>query len=321
MPNLINNSAELKANFGALSLSFTWVNISSFVEDVERDIIAEAIGFDALEYFITNSSSLTGVRKQALILLQRSVSYLTIHRWSHTALYQFEDKALYVAKSTGGAVISDKKLKDLRVFCEEQGFIFLDKAIDLMERNLVEFPDYADSGTRQDLLQGFIKTAADFSKYRNIRSSRITFLSVYADMLEVQDQQLPNYMTPAYYAVYKEKYLDGELSLDEQKLLPLIKKAVAMLTVAEACKHLPVKVTGDGLFINRYNNSIDYEMADPAAAAQVQFLQDDHQDRGERALNKLKEFITDNPLFFPGYVAPTASNIQLNDECSGIVMF
>ena len=48
------------------------------------------------------------------------------------ALFQFEDKALFLAKTTSGAIPSDKKLNDLRRTAEEKGFKFLDDAIDLL---------------------------------------------------------------------------------------------------------------------------------------------------------------------------------------------
>lgn len=321
MSNLINSAAELKANFAGLSLNFSWPNIKSYQEDVERDIIAETIGADALDYFTGNLTGLAGVQLQALTLLQRSSAYLTILRWSQFALFQFEDKALFLAKTTSGAIPSDKKLTDLRSTCEESGFNFLDKAIDLMERNLDLFPSYRDSGIRQSFNQGFMCTAIEFDKERSICRSRLTFLSLFTAMLDIQEDSLPAVMTDAYYQLFKERYLDGDLSADEKKLMPFIRKAVAMLTVAEGCKQLPVKVRANGLFINRYANSVDYGMQDPAGMAQADYLREDHEEKGARWLGKLRAYMIANAGTLPGYTAPVDEDINVNDKCSGLYFF
>lgn len=316
--NLINNGVELKANFGTVSLNFTWANFSSFVEDVERDTIAEAIGQEALDYFIVNLLTLEGVELKTLQLLQRSVAYLSIYNWSQTALFQFEDKALFLAKTTNGAIPSDKKLRDLRTYCEEKGYNYLDRAIDLLENNLEVFAAYADSPARISNHRAFIKTAAEFSKIRTINNSRLTFLSMYSVMLDVQSERLPNFMTQAYYEIFLEKYLDDDLTADEKKVLPYVQKAVAMLTISEACKSLPVEISAKGLFINRFGNSVDYEQKDAASQAQQDKLQGDYADKGDQALNKLKAYLVDNALLLPGYIAPVVVDIPLNDQCSGL---
>jgi hypothetical protein len=263
MATLINDIIDLKANIGAIDANFTWKSMQSFVEDVERDIIAETIGDDALAYFANHPTLATGVYPKVYVLIKRSEAYLSILKWSQTALYRFTDKALVVAKSTEGVIISDKKLRDLRNYCEETGFNFLDKAITLMEAHLDQFTDYADSAVRQTMMRGFIKTAADFDLQRSINKSRITFMSLSAIMIDVQDERLPLIMGDVFYEGFKERVLDGDLTINEKKLLPLVKKAIAFHTLARACNELPIKITDKGLLINRYNDTREYDQADP----------------------------------------------------------
>jgi len=323
MPNLINNAADLKANFAALSLNFKWENISSYAQDAERDIIGEAISPEALAFFQANLTGLPNNQAAVLTLLQRSLAYLTILKWSQTALFQFEDKALFVAKSTTGAIISDKKLVDLRQSCEEEGFKFLDKALDLMESDLASFTEYRDSDTRAAMNEGFILTARDFSKQRSINNSRVTFMSMYYFMIDAQEAKLPDVMTPAYYALFKQRFIDATLTADELKLLPYIKKGIANLTIAAACSQLPVQFSAGGLFINKYVSRTDYEAKDPAEIARLQFLADDHAEKGERFLLQLQQLMQDplNGLTLPGYVLPVVNNVCVNKEKYGIYQF
>lgn len=320
MATLISSVDNLKANLGAIDANFNFASIKSFVEDVERDIIAETIGDDALAYFLAHLTGLDAVPARVLQLLQRAEAYLSVLKWSQTALFRLTDKALYVAKSTDGAIISDKKLRDLRNYCEESGFNFLDKAIALMEANLDSFTDYADSGTRQTLMQGFIKTASDFNEQRRIDNSRLTFLSMHAIMLDVQDEVLPRTMGADYYAAFKERYLDDELTADENKLLPFIKKAVAFLTISRACNELPIKVGSKGLLINKYNDTREYDQADPADAARAQYLSDDNKDKGERKLLELQNYLLANAGNYAGYTAPLINVNSINSCNSGTFM-
>ena len=320
MATLINNKADLKANISALDANFTWESIKSFIEDIERDVLGDAIGYEIIAWFIDHLEGLDPLKAQVLQLLQRSEAYLGIYRWSQTALFRMTDKALYIAKATDGAIISDKKLRDLRNYCQEEGFNFLDKAITLMEKNLESFPQYAGSAARLELQKGFITTAADFNLQRSIDNSRLSFLSMYAIMLDEQDALLPRYMGADYYEVYKERFLDGDLSADEQRLLPLIKKAVAFATIARACKELPVKVTARGLFINKFNDAKEYDQQDPAEAARLDYLSDDTFEKCERKLIELQNKLIANPELYPGYVAPPADGTILNCADDGIII-
>lgn len=316
MPMLINSIADLKANLGAIDANFNFVSIQSFIQDIERDVIADSISDDALTYFQEHLTGLSAIPATVLQLLQRADAYLSVFKWSQTALFRMTDKALYIAKSTDGVVISDKKLRDLRNYCEESGFNYLDKAISLMEANLDSFTAYADSGTRQTLMEGFIKTAIDFDYQRRINKSRLTFISIQSIMLDVQDEFLPDAMGSDYYAAFKEKYLDDELSSDEQKLLPYIKKAVAFLTISRACNELPVKVGSKGLLINKYNDTREYDQADPATSAQIQYLSEDNEEKGKRKLIELQNYLVQNALTYPGYIAPVITPVNYNDRHS-----
>lgn len=319
MPNLINSAADLKANFSALSLNFKWENISSYAQDAETDIIGKAISPEALLWFQTNLTGLAGVQLQALNWLQRSVSYLTVLKWSQTALFQFEDKALFMAKTTAGVIPSDNKLVKLRTHCSEEGFKFLDKALDLMENNLGSFDTYATSATRLELNKGFIKTAIDFSKQRNISNSRLTFLSMYYFMIDIQEEKLPDILTPAYYDLFKTAYFSDTLDAEAAKLLPFIKKALAMLTIGAACKQLPVQFNSGGLFVNRYEDHLDYGIKDPADQSRLQFLADDHDEKGERYLQQLQDYINTNFALLAGYVAPpVVPDCDVNSKDSGL---
>ncbi|HVW97501.1 MAG TPA: DUF6712 family protein [Mucilaginibacter sp.] len=319
MATLISDIATLKSNFSGIDANFSWASIKSFVEDAERDIIADAIGDEAVTYFQENPNLNDATFQKARSLIMRAEAYLSVLRWSQTAVFRMTDKSLYVAKSSDGAIISDKKLRDLRNYCEENGYRYLDKAIATMEGAIDTFAAYRDGEARQATLQGFITTAADFNAQRRIDNSRLTFISIGAMMLDAQDEYLPPVMGAAWYVDYKSRYISGGLTVAEKKLLPIIKKAVAFLTISRACRELPVKVGAKGLLINRYNNSNEYDQQDPADAARADFMVDDNQDKGQRKLDELKNFLVANATDYPDYIPPATPDVTENDDpCSGI---
>lgn len=320
MANLINSVAEIKANYAAVDGNMEWDSFESYCQDVERDIIADtAIGSDALNYFIGNLNALDGIKKDVLTRLQRASAYLTVHKWSFSAAFRLTDQALYVTKGKDGAIISDKKLRDLRTYLEETGYMHLDKAIDLMEGNLDQFPAYADSGLRQQVQQAFIRTAADFSRQKSIKDSRVTFMALYTNMLDVQDRRLPDAFGD-YYELFKERFLDDELSPEEKKLLPAVKKAIAFLTLAES-SDLPLQITGEGIFINRGNGSTDYEQRDPADELRIKYAFEDLRDKGNRKIQELKQYLVTNSILYPDFTPPQIEDTEVNNDCSGIIIF
>jgi hypothetical protein len=314
---LINDAATLKANIGSIDANFTWGAISSFVQDVERDIITEAIGPEALLYFEGNLTLSDPTFQKALQLMQRAEAYIAIFKWSQFALYRITDKSLYVAKNGDGVIISDKKFRDFKTAAEEAGFNFLDKAIAVMEANLTTFAAYAASGTRATLMQGFIVTAADFHLQRSIDNSRLSFMSMHQIMLDVQDDFLPDILGAAYYPVFLDSFLDGDLTSDELKLLPFIKKAIAFLTVSRAVKQLPAKITSKGIMINKYNDNREYEQQEPAELARIEYLSDDSLEKGQRKLYDLKNFLVANSSLYPNFILPVTVTVTPNCADSG----
>ncbi|MBS7565154.1 hypothetical protein KHS38_12135 [Mucilaginibacter sp. Bleaf8] len=319
MNRLLNSTEELKAHFATVDGNIKWPSFKSFEEDAERDVIEPAIGQDTIDVLTGNAGTLDGVKLQALELLQRSAAYLTVLNWSQTSTFRITDQALYISKGNDGVVISDKKLRDFRSHCETAGYNFLDKAIDLMERNLVLFPSYADSGVRQEQMKNFIRTAIEFSAQKNIRNSRVTFLAMRETMLDVEDHYLPVAMG-AYYPVYKERFLDDDLSQPEKVLLPMIRKAVAFLTIAGS-GDLPLQFTADGIFVSRLNSSMDFEQRDPADQARIQYQLDDLRDKGMRKLNELRTHLIDNATAYPDFQFTAAPDVEVNSKDSGLFIF
>lgn len=317
--NLINSTVELKAHFATVDGNIAWSSLKTYLEDAERDHIEPAIGPDALIYFAGNLQGLDGVKLRVLQLLQRSAAHLTILNWSQTSPFRITDKALYISKGGDGVVISDKKLRDFRSYCETAGLNFLDQAIELMEANLVQFPAYAESGTRQEQQQCFIRTAREFSRLKSIRDSRHTFTMLRPAMLEAEDHFLPVAMG-AYYQVFKERFLDDELSIAERALLPMVRKAIAFLTLATA-GDLPLQFTADGIFINRYGNSIDYEQKDPAEQSRINYALADLREKGMRKVNELRQYLIDNVSSYPDFDYTPVPEEPVNDKDSGLFIF
>ncbi len=315
---LINDVPTLKANLGSLDANFNWPSISSFVQDVERDIISDAIGDDALAYFEGNVTLNNATFQKALQLLQRAEAYLAVFKWANFAIYRITDKSLFIAKNSEGVIISDKKFRDFKLFSEEQGFNFLDKAITLMEANLDTFAAYRDSGTRATTRLGFINTASDFNTQRSIDNSRLSFMSMHQIMLDVQDDYLADILGAAYYPVYKERFLDNDMSSAEQALLPLIKKGIAYLTISRAVKQLPAKITAKGILINKYNDNREYEQAEPAELARIEYLSDDSREKGERKLYEVKNYLVNNAASFPDFIVPLTATVTPNSRNSGL---
>ncbi|MBE7178185.1 MAG: hypothetical protein INR69_17415 [Mucilaginibacter polytrichastri] len=314
MPKLLHNTDELKAAYGAIDANFTWSNIESAVNDAETDHIEKTIGPEELT---TIAGDATGDRAKAKELLVKACAHLSIYIWSQTALYRLNDASLSVAKDSGGVIISDKKLRDFRNYSHDKAFGYLDEAVFLMESRLADFPAYADSKERMDIRWTFIPTAIDFKRMVRSNLTRPALLSYLPVMQDAENQHLPLVMTPAYYEIFKERYLDGELSPAELKLLPMVQKASAHLTLCRVYED-PTVTGDDGTMVSRLGNSIDYEQRDPASAQLLAQLAGRQQENAEAALRMVKMYLQRNASDYPDYNPPVRASVEVNSKCSGL---
>lgn len=320
MPRLLSNEIELKANFAALEVNAVFSGFQSFVDDAE-DILAEIVGYHVINFLAEQKETEDPVIKRAVTFMSRAAAHLGIYIWSKTAMYKITNGVLMLVKTDKGAIISDKKLQDLHGYCQETGYTFLDRAIRVMEGALNKFPLYEESEERLKSRSSFIQTAGEFSGYHSIGESRITFQSLLPIMADVEERFLPAYMGEEFYLTYKDAFLNETADADYKKLLPFIKKAIALLTVSESFNRLPVQLKASGLFIDSFTSTTEYEQKLSPDQKEKERLRGYFFGLGESTLLKLRTYLVKNAVLYPEFTPPAAAITSVNAKESGLYAF
>lgn len=165
------------------------------------------------------------------------------------------DSGVYVISTGDRKPISDAKLHKISQQLSDSGFNFIEKTMEFLEANLDEFPEYKNSEARKETISFFITSAKEFTRFVNIRSSRITFMALLPVMGSVEETWLTKRIGADVKAALLERRNNNALTDADKKLLPKIKRAVAFMTTADAAQVLSVELRNDSILINEFTSS------------------------------------------------------------------
>ena len=336
--SLLKTTPELKEHFSSIDKDYEFSSIVSFRNDVEDDFIKPEIGaamFGLIQTAYNNSLltvapvPLTGKMKELHRLLQKAITHLSLYLSADSGSFRISDSGFYVFVSGDHKPVSDKKMSVFRSGRKEAGFRALEQAIEYLELNIDDalFFTYALSDQHLSSRAFFINSAKVFTTYfKAINNSTITFRA----MLDSLDRAERTYILPVlgetFFDVLKAKILDGNLTINEKKLIKIINRPLALFTVGEAVPVLPMEFDGTNIFINNspaYGNSENVEGKIAASEGRLSILMNNCMMQGEAELQRLKAYLIKNAGLFPSYTIPKATGEvdDANNIDRGIILF
>ena len=215
---------------------------------------------------------------------------------------QISDSGVHVIETDHKKISSQYRIEDIKKSFKEAGYEGIDVLLEFLEDNASTYSKWKSSGAYTVFKKFFINTAADFSDYFNINSSRLTFLSMKATMKKVEEFEIRPAISKALLDKIKTG-IAGTLSSDNKTLLnDYIKPAVAHLTIARAAIDLPVEVTDSGLFVSSVvGEKISQKRKAPDN--QISALISAAQKDGQAYIERMERFLNDNPDKYPEYKA------------------
>lgn len=127
-----------------------------------------------------------------------------------------------------------------------------DELLEFLEEHQDDYSSWVDSDAFTEAHKFFINTAKDFSALYNIRQSRRTFLLIQPVMNKVEQMIIEPEISTEYFEDLKEAIIAGDISADDQKILDMLRPAVANLTIARALAELQVEITDQGIIAYAY---------------------------------------------------------------------
>lgn len=192
-----------------------------------------------------------------------------------------------------GTFISDNmqplhawEFERLREYLEDKGCFALESFLSHINANAVTY-----SWEKPTAYKSIFLTGKEFSEYYPLYQPHRVFELLRTVIKDVEDRFIRNLIGDDFF----ESLRDSASTDAEQAVVQLIKKSVANLAVATACKVLPVKITPQGFTVLLSDaGDKNYKGEAQAPAENLQALHNHCMYVGNGFLNKMKAYLDDN---------------------------
>jgi hypothetical protein len=314
---LLNSTDDLKSGLGSFQVDLNFTAFSSFVDDAEINHIIPAIGYTMYDKLC--AGELNEDYTTVLNLLQKADANLALHYSVAFGSVQIGESGIFVVKDARQLPASDKKVYQLRVQSRAAGFVALEAAINYLEANLGDYPEYTNDQAHLNNRQNYINTTALFSQAFNLANNCEVFALLKPQMSTVEENYIDPLLGDTVSEALRSAITAGSTSNIQNELLVRIAKAVAPLTIAEAIPWRVFDITSTGLLTPTIKNNIEnVELSTEANLNSLQMMMVKAQARGQSEIAKLKIWLAANITSFPGYVSPDLdAGSKLNDTPRG----
>lgn len=252
--------------------------------------------------------------------VQQAAAYLTALYHMAKANVIFGPTGLLVAKLEQAVPASEARTKELKYQLLKDVQTSLDLVIEYLEANTAVFSDWAASDKRMDLTNAIIRTAKEFDESYTISENRYMFRKLISVQKRVIATQIKAHIGAAFLTSYIAELKSG-LSEEYKEIQPVLNRAIAYLTMAEALPRLQMQLGPEGIAIFDSEYAAMGTRRDSTDINRITFLVDDAQSKGLSEIMDLKYTLDSNAsaILYPDYFNsaayenPDIDNTDLND--------
>lgn len=299
-----------------------------FLNDVDRTILKKYLGSEFLAELQTlfeaeNSfDDFEGTEKDLMNLLRVSSANFALAKWIPSGQLSIDDSGIRIANTDTHKTAFPWQIEKLERSVNELGYNALEELLAHLEQHIDDYDTYKASSVYAVNNYLFIKSSEEFTTYfEALNSSRINFIKLRSIIRKVEDFEIKAVILPDFFNDLKTKLKAGDtIGANAQKVIDLIKPALAHLTIAKAVNELSAVITPDGFVV------FDTTSASAAGADAKKNIESAALNRialaaeqdGKSYLKILADFLETNkadyPLFTGDtlYVAP-AEQVDVND--------
>ncbi|MBF9239455.1 hypothetical protein I2I05_18830 [Hymenobacter sp. BT683] len=260
---LFTTTAELKESLGTLHKNMKFETLLSFVEQAEPKHLAPAVGFELLE-------------KLGLPTAELDADYLALRTRLRASLvhYAVLEAAPFLAVAMGELGLVEQSAGNATPTRQWVYHNFVDAAAEQADQQLDvalmwldfkagagAFPEYVQSEQYQLSRGQLLHSAHELGKYLSIKNSRRAYLALLPFLQRVEELELAPLLGEDRLAALRTALRSGAPSQPDQKLLALVRPALAHLTMAAALPELSVSITGAGIRVLSDNDGIRQRQA------------------------------------------------------------
>jgi len=184
----------------------------------------------------------------------------------------------------------------------------IDRLLAIMEADKATYNVWADSTAYTEFKELLIFNASELSKYiPAANNSRLVYKSL-APYLKIAEDTILDCIGASVFYELKDQHLTNSISVENKLLLPFILPCIANIAFSLGIKYMTVFLDIDGITTidtTRMSGTIDAKKN--ATTEQLIMLANASNNEATRLIAKLREYLIENDLSYPLFVAPTTS--------------
>ena len=298
--SLFTDTADLKTVISRINKNYPAEDLLVYVGQAEEKYIIPIIGQDLFDELNTAFAGTPSASEEALIKkLQLAIGYYAVLDAIPFLQVLIGKGGINEGNSQNSTQARQFAINNLMKACAENADLFLDKALEHLEKNKDDFPTWTASDEYTISKSSFINTTAEFQAKVNINNSRRAFLAIRPHITSVEEEYILPALGQDQYDMIKNHILDDSLSVEEKLLLEKIRRVVAFYAIWEAIPHLAISITGMGIKVLSENDGIRQIMA--ASATDIAQLQARYLAQAQKYQGEMKKYLFDNADLYPLY--------------------
>jgi hypothetical protein len=188
----------------------------------------------------------------------------------------------------------------------DEGFAAIEQLYLFLEKNKADYAAWVASDAYSEAFQFLINTATEFSRHVNINESRWTFKNFQPAMDMAEQLFILPAIGAAYYAELKARIkVPTQLTAFDKTVLPMLRKAVALMTVYIAAPDMALILNGNAISVLS-DAASDTKKDKAISLAQLDKFRGEKRDMAERFVLQAKQYLDTNADSFPTYKSSSA---------------
>lgn len=310
---LFRLEAEFKLHHRVmLSINFD-TDLKKHVRTTEFDVLPDILGSTTITSLQASYDAASGVEsamstpwKGLLPFVQDVIAPFAYAKFLPSANGMAGQSGLMVPAEGQTASAPKWMYEEQMLAAEAAGWEAVEHLYKYLEANKATFTAWAASDQYSEFKGGFIFNAKTFDDCVKIGKSCRTFVAVKPKMANIEQWAILPVLGQTLFDQIKAQIKANTVSADNAVILPLIREAVANLTMASAFDSLNMKVDGRGITVYEASTGNESSSRIQAQMAERKEYKKNLKDTGEAILNRLAKYLNDNASTYPLFQASDA---------------
>jgi len=285
--SLVTDISQVRSA-SSINVSNTLTAWQPYLDEAEMTFIKPAIGADLFALFNEKAQAdLETPFLEAIQLIRIPLALYALYLGIDEFAVSISNQGIQVIENDTHKAAPQYKVQNLKETWMRRAHTLLDVALAHLEANKADFPGFSPQDP--DL---FIKSAADFNQFVDIRSSRRVFLALKPIVASIEKKYIKPTVSTAYFLNLKAAVkASTPLSEADGTIMDLIQPALAHLTIARALQDISIDILDWGIFANAASTFTNLSTKQTSNRERISAMIEANQKDGEAELKELQEYL------------------------------